>query len=54
MYSDLFIEHGYSIKEAQMKAQSIFSLIHGSLISSWIKSDNTDLYLVKKALKDFL
>ena len=38
-------------EEAVERAQSIFDIIHGALISSWIKQSNEDLLLVKNTLK---
>ena len=34
--------------------QLIFALIHGSLLSSWIKQDPEDLHLAKESLREIL
>ncbi|MBR5559789.1 MAG: TetR/AcrR family transcriptional regulator [Clostridia bacterium] len=41
---------GYSSGESRVKAQAVFALIHGSLISAWIKRDPEDLQLAKAAV----
>ena len=45
---------GFDEEERVVKAQAVFALIHGSLISSWIKKDPADLRLAKKSLRDIL
>ena len=50
-YVDQFLKFGYEKEEAVERAQSIFGIIHGALISSWIKQSNEDLLLVKNTLK---
>ena len=37
-----------------LRAQLIFALIHGSLLSSWIKQDPEDLHLAKESLREIL
>ena len=51
LYVDQFLKFGYEKEEAVERAQSIFGIIHGALISSWIKQSNEDLLLVKNTLK---
>lgn len=51
LYVDQFLKFGYEKEEAVVKAQTIFGIIHGALISSWIKQNNEDLLLVKNTLK---
>lgn len=51
LYVDQFLKFGYEKETAIVKAQSIFGVIHGALISSWIKQSNEDLLLVKNTLK---
>ena len=54
MYSDYLRKFGFTWEESQQKAQSIFGLIQGSIIASWVKRENTDLLMAKKTLKDIL
>lgn len=54
LYADFLRKHGFSEEESVVKAQAVFALIHGSLISSWIKQDPTDLQLAKVSLRDIL
>lgn len=51
LYVNQFLKFGYEKEEAVERAQSIFGIIHGALISSWIKQNNEDLLLVKNTLK---
>lgn len=51
LYVNQFLKFGYEKEEAVEKAQSIFGIIHGALISFWIKQNNEDLLLVKNTLK---
>lgn len=51
LYVDQFLKFGYEKEEAVERVQSIFGIIHGALISSWIKQSNEDLLLVKNTLK---
>ncbi len=39
---------------ARLKAQMIFALVHGSMISSWIKQDKADLELIQEGIVDIL
>lgn len=50
LYIERFLQNGYNKDEATEKAQAIFALIHGSLITSWIKQDPGDLEIIKKAI----
>ena len=50
-YTIQFIKRGYTNEQAIVKAQAVFALIHGSMLSSWIKQDNQDLLDAKVALK---
>lgn len=43
LYRNKLIECGYSSNQADIYAPLLCSLIHGSLISCWIKKDNHDL-----------
>ena len=45
---------GYSPEESRIKAQAVFALIHGSLISSWIKQDPADLQMAKAVIGEIL
>ena len=42
------------IPENFNSAEAIFAMIHGSMISSWIKQDPVDLHLAKKSLRSIL
>ena len=48
LYADHLVRFGFSEEESVPKAQAIFALIHGSMISSWIKRDPADLMMAKK------
>lgn len=49
-YTEWLEEYGYSPEHSRRLAQAVFALIHGSLISSWIKQDPQDLYLTRETL----
>lgn len=51
LYVNQFLKFGYEKEEAVERVQSIFGIIHGALISSWIKQSNEGLLLVKNTLK---
>ena len=57
-WQQLYVRHlmrfGVSEEESAPMAQSIFALIHGSMISSWIKKDPTDLLMAKASLKSII
>ena len=53
-YAQQLQRFGVPQQESERKAQAVFALIHGSLISSWIKQDPHDLHLAKESLKDIL
>ena len=53
-YTIQFEKRGYDHDEAKIKSQAVFALIHGSMISSWIKQDNTDLIDAKLTLKSII
>lgn len=53
-YAECLQHYGYTAEESVAKAQGVFALIHGSLISSWIKQDPADLQLARQSLKDLL
>ena len=50
LYVDFLMQHGFDAQESYVKAQAIFAMVHGSLISSWIKRSPEDLLMVKEAL----
>ena len=54
MYADHLLSFGFSKEESVSAAQAIFALIHGSMISSWIKQDPSDLMLAKKTLRSII
>lgn len=49
-YQNKLIQCGISQEKAPALAQMMFSLVHGSLISSWVKRDAADLQLIKSLL----
>ena len=51
LYVNQFLKFGYEKEEAVERVQSIFGIIHGALISSWIKQSNEDLKKKKNTLK---
>ena len=51
LYAQHLIRFGFTQEESMPRAQAIFALIHGSMISSWIKQDPADLVLAKESLK---
>ena len=53
IYVDIFHHFGYQ-QDAINMAQSVFALIHGSMISSWIKHNGEDLLLIRPVLKQLL
>jgi len=50
LYVEFLVRKGFDEAESSVKAQAIFAMVHGSLISAWIKRSPDDLLLVKKAL----
>lgn len=54
LYATNLQRFGYDAQRSQQKAQVLFALIHGSLISSWIKQDAEDLVLARQSLEDIL
>ncbi len=50
IYLQKFLQFNESKKDAKRNAQAVFALIHGSLISSWIKNDPSDLTMAKEEL----
>lgn len=54
LYARYLVEFGFDAEESVIKAQAIFALIHGSMVSSWIKQDSADLLLARKSLGQIL
>lgn len=54
LYTDKLLECGYETDEAEQLAQVMFAIVHGTLISSWIKQDNADLKKIKAYLPQIL
>ena len=54
IYLKKFLQFNESRKDAKRNAQAVFALIHGSLISSWIKNDPSDLIMAKEELSIIL
>lgn len=53
-YKKKLIACGYSEEDASDYSLTIFTLIHGSLISCWIKQDTKDLQIMKNQLPKLL
>jgi len=53
-YAECLEHFGCDPSQSRRKAQALFALIHGSLISSWIKQDPEDLRLARQSLQDIL
>lgn len=51
-YEQMLIEFGLSKKEASQYRIFYFSIVHGSLISSYIKHNNEDLKIVKNIIQN--
>ena len=54
LYVDFLMQHGFDHDESLIKAQAIFAMVHGSLISSWIKRSPEYLLTVKKILPSII
>ncbi len=54
LYFTKLVEYGYPEKIARSKAQALFAIIHGSVISSFIKQSNEDLLLIREEVKNIL
>lgn len=54
LYEERFLKSGYEKEEAIKRAQTVFGMIHGTLISSWIKRDTEDFQYIKAMLKTIL
>jgi len=52
LYPALLERFGTPGQESRRRAQAVFALIHGSLISSWIKQDPEDLVMARESLRD--
>jgi len=51
-YAAYLERFGVPVELCHRKAQAVFALIHGSLISSWVKQDPDDLRQARAALTD--
>lgn len=51
-YADNLERFGVPPQESRQKALAVFALLHGSLISAWIKRDPADLQRAKASLHD--
>lgn len=54
LYAEYLTRFGFGEEESVVKAQAIFALIHGSMVSSWIKQDPSDLMMAKQALRGII
>lgn len=54
LYFEKLLEYGYETEVARQKSQVLFALIHGSMISSFIKQSNVDLLLIREEIKNIL
>ena len=48
----LLVEQG--LQESRQKAQALFALVHGTMITSWVKQDPADLEMARQALPAIL
>ena len=54
LYAEFLLRYGFTPEESITKGQAVFAMVHGSLISSWIKNDPSDLLMVKQNLRAIL
>ena len=54
LYAQYLLDCGFAKETVRVKAQAIFALMHGSLISAWIKQDPEDLLLAKATICEIL
>lgn len=54
LYAEHLAGFGFGPEESVATAQAVFALIHGSMVSSWIKQDPTDLMLAKASLRQLI
>ena len=54
LYAEHLAGFGFGAEESVTTAQAVFALIHGSMVSSWIKQDSTDLMLAKASLRQLI
>ena len=54
LYAEHLAGFGFGPEESMITAQAVFALIHGSMVSSWIKQDPTDLMLAKVSLRQLI
>lgn len=54
LYAEHLKRFGFDPQESVTTAQAVFALIHGSMVSSWIKQDPTDLMLAKASLRQLI
>ena len=54
MYARHLVRFGFDPQESERKAQAIFALVHGSMISAWIKQEPEDLLMAKATIGEIL
>ena len=54
VYLDPLVRFGYEETVSRQKAQALFALVHGTMITSWVKQDPTDLEMARQALPAIL
>lgn len=54
LYYDKLVEYGYEARIARQKSQVLFAVIHGSIISSFVKQSNVDLHLIREEIENIL
>lgn len=54
IYFQKLMDYGFSEESARQKAQTLFALIHGSMISSFIKQSKEDLLLIREEIRNIL
>lgn len=54
LYYEKLLEYGYESQVARQKSQVLFAVVHGSIISSFVKQSNVDLLLIREEIKNIL
>ena len=54
LYVDHLVRFGYEETVSRQKAQALFALVHGTMITSWAKQDPADLEMARQALPAIL
>ena len=54
LYADHLVRFGYEETVSRQKAQALFALVQGTMITSWVKQDPADLEMACQALPAIL